>query len=129
MHWIYINLGVFLTLFAAMEIAYRIFNKKSKAELKVDSGSESWSVERIKKEALDEGRHLVVLDNQVLDVERYDGAHPGGKFVFTKNYGRDISKYMYGGYKLVQLPQEQNYTHSGGAMIIADGMVVGHIEG
>jgi len=37
----------------------------------------------------------------VLDVDRYDGAHPGGKFVFTKNYGRDISKYMYGGYKLV----------------------------
>jgi hypothetical protein len=44
MHWIYINGAVFFTLFPAMEIAYRIYNKKSKAELKVDSGSESWSV-------------------------------------------------------------------------------------
>jgi len=101
MYWWYINACLFVSLFGIMEIAYRVYKKKSLRELKVDQGSEAWSVERIKREALFEGRHIVVLDNMVLDVDRYDGAHPGGKFVFTKNYGRDISKYMYGGYKLV----------------------------
>jgi hypothetical protein len=127
--WMYLNGAVFCTIIGLMEIAYRLFNKYSTAELKLDAGTESWSVERIRKEALDDKRHIVVLDNQVLDVDRYDGAHPGGKFVFTKNYGRDISKFFYGGYKLVQLPHEENFTHSGGATILADGMVVGHIEG
>ena len=97
----YLNGAVFCTIIIVMEVAYRLFNKCSKAELKLDSGTESWSVERIKKEAFDEKRNILVLDNQVLDIERYAGAHPGGKFVLTKNYGRDISKFFYGGYKLV----------------------------
>ena len=71
----------------------------------------------------------MILDNQVLDVALFPGQHPGGKFVFTKNYGRDISKFFYGGYKLVQIPTEISYTHSAVATIQAGQMAVGHIEG
>jgi len=35
-YWWYINACVFVTLFAAMEIAYRVYEKKSMRELKVD---------------------------------------------------------------------------------------------
>lgn len=37
----------------------------------------------------------------VLDFNEYDHMHPGGKFVFNKNLARDISKFFYGSYKLV----------------------------
>lgn len=38
------------------------------------------------------------MDNKVLDMGDYEAIHPGGKFVFEKTYGRDISKFFYGGY-------------------------------
>jgi cytochrome b involved in lipid metabolism len=43
----------------------------------------------------------VLLDNQVLDVGQFDKFHPGGKFVFEKNFGRDITKFFNGAYMLV----------------------------
>jgi hypothetical protein len=98
---------MFLNILAAggqifiMELAYRLYNRYSKAELPIEKGTEPWSVDKIKSEAYDKKRKIVVLDNQVLDVEGFASTHPGGKFVFTKNYGRDISKFFYGGYKLV----------------------------
>lgn len=47
------------------------------------------------------GRNLVLMDNLVLDFTDYKYFHPGGKFVLTKCIGRDISKFFYGGYTLV----------------------------
>lgn len=46
-------------------------------------------------------RELVLIDNLVLDVHEFDGMHPGGKFVIQNNIGRDISKFFYGGYVMV----------------------------
>jgi len=38
-----------------------------------------------------------MLDNLVLNVEKYMSSHPGGKFLLESNIGFDISKYFYGG--------------------------------
>ena len=46
------------------------------------------------------GQRLVLLDDLILDVDKFIGEHPGGKFFITHNIGRDISKYYYGGYAL-----------------------------
>ena len=49
---------------------------------------------------LEEGRKLVILDELVLDVEKFISRHPGGRFVLQINIGRDISKFFHGGYSL-----------------------------
>ena len=67
----------------------------------------------------------MVFDNLVLDLKKtsipivtYTGLHPGGKFVLDKNYGRDISKFLYGGYTLVN-PGMPAVTHSLNALKVA----------
>jgi cytochrome b involved in lipid metabolism len=49
----------------------------------------------------------MILDNLVLDVEGYLIHHPGGQFVMTRNYGRDISKYFFGGYAMIKGQKQQ----------------------
>ena len=49
-----------------------------------------------------QGHSLVLFDNLVLDLKGYERNHPGGKFNLVHNYGRDISKFFFGGYQLVQ---------------------------
>jgi len=63
-------------------------------------------VEQFKELVFVEKRNLLLLDNQILDFKDYARFHPGGKFVLYKNVGRDISKFFYGSYKLVNLPNE-----------------------
>jgi cytochrome b involved in lipid metabolism len=63
-------------------------------------------VEQFKELVFVEKRNLLLLDNQILDFKDYARFHPGGKFVLQKNLGRDISKFFYGSYKLVNLPNE-----------------------
>jgi hypothetical protein len=53
--------------------------------------------------------------------------HPGGRFFLEKNYGRDISKFYFGGYSMVQ--GARPYTHSAWSLSIIKSMVVGVIEG
>ena len=43
---------------------------------------------------------MVLLDDLVLDVDNFIGQHPGGEEVISRNIGRDISKYYYGGYSM-----------------------------
>lgn len=51
---------------------------------------------------VERGEKLVILDNLILNTNGYERQHPGGKFTLIKNFGRDISKFYYGGYALVQ---------------------------
>lgn len=76
-----------------------------------------------------EGKQLVVFDNLVLDLNGYERFHPGGKFNLTHNYGRDVSKFFFGGYKLVNVKNEGPYTHSQAALDIVKSLVVGVIKG
>ena len=52
--------------------------------------------------SVEQGFKLVILDNLILNLNGYERQHPGGKFTLIKNLGRDISKFYYGGYALVQ---------------------------
>lgn len=88
------------------EIIFRIRKKYSKIELNTKETKQSYKVEEFKSLVFDEKKKLVILDNKVLDLADYEWLHPGGKFVFKKNIGRDISKYFYGSYKLVN---DSNY--------------------
>ena len=45
-------------------------------------------------------QQLVILDDMVLDVTKFQFSHPGGTFSIKQNIGRDISKFFYGGYTL-----------------------------
>ena len=86
------------------------------------------------KQACYDGEPLMILDNLVLNAHKtlvpfveYTHMHPGGRFTLEKNYGRDISKFFYGGYKLVN-PGMHKANHSNNALSIAESMVVGVIE-
>jgi cytochrome b involved in lipid metabolism len=46
------------------------------------------------------GRKLVILDNLVLDVEKFMNCHPGGRWNIEHNIGKDIAKFFYGGYSI-----------------------------
>ena len=81
-----------------------------------------------------EGEPLMILDNLVLNVDKsplpmveYSHLHPGGKFTLAKNVGRDISKFFYGGYTLVN-PGMHKKNHSNKALSIAETLVVGVLE-
>ena len=67
----------------------------------------AYSIEEFKNLVYIDKINLLLLDNQIIDYKDYDHFHPGGKFVLQKNHGRDISKFFYGSYKLVNLPNEE----------------------
>ena len=71
------------------------------------------------------GKKLVLLDNLVLDLNGFERVHPGGKFNLTHNLGRDISKFFYGGYQLVNEKGKSPHTHSQAALDILPRMVIG----
>ena len=79
--------------------------------------------ERIKK-----GDKLVLLDNLVLDVSRYQFSHPGGKFVINQNIGRDISKFFYGGYSMENYNKLKPHTHSNIARWTVDTLIIGKLD-
>ena len=74
-------------------------------------------------------KKLVVLDNMVLNVEHYEHDHPGGALLIRKSIGQDISKYIYGGFKLTALVQGAPYVHSTAALDICSHMAEAFIEG
>ena len=71
----------------------------------------------------------MIFDNLVLNLDGYERIHPGGKFNLTHNYGRDISKFFFGGYSLIQAKHKEPMKHSQAALDIVKTLVVGVIEG
>lgn len=61
---------------------------------------------------VDEGKPLVVFDNLVLNLNGYERIHPGGKFNLIHNLGRDISKFFFGGYNLVNETVRRPHHHT-----------------
>jgi hypothetical protein len=74
------------------------------------------------------GHPLVVFDQFVLNCGWFEKIHPGGRFTINKNYGRDISKFYYGGYVLVNGKGIRAYNHSPTALAMVESMVVGTME-
>ena len=73
----------------------------------------------------------MVLDNLVLKMQGFEEMHPGGKFNLFRNLGRDISKFFYGGYSLVNPNNRpgETFNHSVGALSFAKRLVTGVLEG
>lgn len=63
-------------------------------------------------EQVAQGKPLVILDNLVVDMHDYCKFHPGGKFTIKGNYGRDISKFFYGGYAMENVLDKPPNTHA-----------------
>lgn len=132
-----VNLVTFFAFVIMFEAIYRLRNKYSRGKIvtppvqAVDGASgkiTSFSPEEIDKQ-VQAGKQLVVFDNLVLNLNGYERIHPGGKFTLTHNYGRDISKFFFGGYNLVQVKGLRPKHHSQSALDIVRTMVVGVIAG
>ena len=71
---------------------------------------------------------MVIFDNLVLDLNGYELIHPGGKFNLVHNLGRDVSKFFYGGYNLVNTKNgshKRPHHHSRAALDIVKTLIVG----
>ena len=103
-----LSFGIFCTTVLISEIIYRKVSGRSFMKLSTPEAGTKIRNKTIKfysprrlDRAIADGQHLVVLDNLILALNGYEKLHPGGKFLITKNYGRDISKFFYGGYVMV----------------------------
>ena len=76
------------------------------------NGQKIWTSAEIEK-AVSLGDSICVCDNLVLRTDGYERVHPGGKFVIVKNFGRDIAKFYYGNYSLMNGNLSTLHTHSG----------------
>ena len=127
------NLIFFLLFTAAVEIIFRYWLKKSTRELKLKAEMPIMTIDEFKSYVFDHKKQLWIVDNCVLDnclfppIGHYDHFHPGGRFTLTKNFGRDISKFLYGGYKLVNTQQEELRNHSASAIMIASSMIIANL--
>ena len=110
----------FCLLVLIFEIKYRCKERNSKMVLHnpVVTSSKGKRNNRIKifafseiDEEVENGRKLLLFDNLVLDLDGYERLHPGGKFVLNRNVGRDISKFFYGGYAMVNYPGVKPFSH------------------
>jgi cytochrome b involved in lipid metabolism len=65
-------------------------------------------------EMVESGHQVAVIDDLVVDMEKYYFYHPGGKFVLSQNVGRDISKYFHGAFSLENMGANKvyNWYHS-----------------
>lgn len=73
-------------------------------------------------------RHLLLLDDLVIDATDYAPYHPGGKFIIERTRGTDVSKFFYGGYNLEPQNNGTNYNHTNYARLAINHLIVGKLE-
>lgn len=78
-------------------------------------------------EMVESGHKVAVIDDLVVDMEKYLFYHPGGAFVLTQNVGRDISKYFHGAFSLENMGKNKvhNWYHSTQARRIVNDIAIG----
>lgn len=122
---------VFCILVAIFEAIFRIRNTYSMGHVKTPTKYDGKSLVLTSKEVekqISEGKSLVIFDNLVLDLNGFERLHPGGKFNLTHNLGRDISKFFFGGYSLVNIPKRMPHHHTQAALDIVKTLVIGVIK-
>lgn len=101
-----ISLLSFVFIVVLLETIYRLRNKYAMGHIKTPEPAQSgkgmqvFTPEQIDSQ-VQAGKELVIFDNLVLNLNGYVRLHPGGKFNLTHNFGRDVSKFFFGGYNLV----------------------------
>lgn len=114
----------FLVPLIIMEICHQVYMRKHiqfVAPLTVITEDEFYGITRRGH------RHLMVLDDLVLDATDYAPYHPGGKFIIERCRGTDISKFFYGGYNLEPLTNGVNYNHTNYARVACNTLIIGKI--
>ena len=81
------------------------------------------SIDEFKTIVGSKSRNLVILENNIIDLHEWEIFHPGGKFALQKNLGKDVTKYFYGAYQLIQTLKNKRHTHSFDAMLIAQSLI------
>jgi len=71
-------------------------------------------------EQINQGKRLTIVEDLVLDIDRYISKHPGGSFAMEECVGRDSSKFIYGAYTFEQNKGVQPYLHSNYARVIVN---------
>jgi len=76
---------------------------------------------------VESGHKVAVIDDLVVDMEKYLFYHPGGAFVLEHNTGRDISKYFHGAFALENMGKNKthNWYHSTQARRIVNDITIG----
>lgn len=105
-----------------MEVCHQIYQRKHiqfVAPLTTITEDEFYTITRAGK------RHLMMLDDLVLDATDYAPYHPGGKFIIERCRGTDISKFFYGGYNLEPLTNGIDWNHTNYGRKACDSLVIG----
>lgn len=108
-----------------MEIMHQIYQRKHvefATPLHYITEEEFYGITRRGK------RHLLILDDLVLDCTDYAPYHPGGKFIIERTRGTDVSKFFYGGYNLEPLTNGLNYNHTNYAREACNSLIIGKIK-
>jgi hypothetical protein len=92
-----LNLALCLTIWFAAETVYQYFIRR---QIPREKNEKFLRTLEDFYEGLAQGQKLVILDDMILDIGKYQFLHPGGMFTLSYNVGRDISKFYYGGYQL-----------------------------
>lgn len=81
---------------------------------------------------ISDGRFLVILEGQVLDIEKYMFWHPGGVFVLNQRIGFNLdlpfNGFEYSG-QVSSAGDNPGYMHSNEARLIAQSLIIGKYEG
>lgn len=72
-------------------------------------------------------RHLLLLDDLVLDATDYGAYHPGGQFIIERCRGTNIDRFFYGGYNMEPLTNGKNYNHSNYARLACNSLIIGKL--
>lgn len=108
-----------------LEVRHQLYMRKHvqfAAPLTVITEEEFYAITRRGK------RHLLLLDDLVLDATDYAPYHPGGKFIIERTRGTDISKFFYGGYNLEPLTNGKNYNHTNYARVACETLIIGKMH-
>ena len=87
-----LSFGIFCVTVLISELIYRRVSGRSFMKLTTPEAGTKIHKETIRfytphelDKEIEKGKHLVVLDNLILDLNGYERLHPGGKFLITKN--------------------------------------------
>ena len=73
-------------------------------------------------------RHLLLIDDLVVDATDYAPYHPGGQFIIERCRGTDISKFFYGGYNLEPKTNGVNYMHTNYAFLAVNSLIIAKLD-
>jgi Cytochrome b5-like Heme/Steroid binding domain len=116
---------LFLVPWAFMEYRHQVFMREHiqfVRPLTVITEEEFYTITRKGK------RHLLLLDDLVLDATDYAPYHPGGKFIIERTRGTDVSKFFYGGYNLEPANNGENYNHTNYARLACNSLIIGKMH-